>query len=105
MLRTPANLDRRSLDLHRLIAQRVQADPEALQRALSNIARWRAADPRGCAGWDEWERLLRAGLEPTLEAMLDEGSRGQFLRSCTPFTRELSARERAEFLKSWNATS
>ena len=105
MLRTPANLDRRSLDLHRLIARRVAADPEALQRALANIRRWRAGSPRGCAGWDEWERILQSGLSSALDAMLDEGERGQYLRSCTPFTRELSARERADFLKSWNASS
>lgn len=105
MLRTRANLDRRSLELHRLIARRVEADPQALQRALANIRRWRAGDRRGCAGWDEWERIVRAGLAATLDAMLDEGERGHYLRSCTPFTRELSARERADFLKSWNAIS
>jgi hypothetical protein len=104
MIRTPANLDRRSLELHRLIAHRVQSDPSALRRAAKNILRWRSIDPRGCPGWDEWERILDAGLAAAVEAMLDPGERGQYLRSCTPFTRVLSPRERAEFLKSWSAS-
>jgi hypothetical protein len=105
MLRTAANLDRRSLDLHRLIAQRVRGNPALLDQTKATLARWRAVDPRGCAGWDEWAATLESGLEATLEAMLDPGERGQYLRSCTPFTRVLAARERAEFLKSWNAIS
>jgi hypothetical protein len=105
MLRTAHNLDRRSLDLHKLIAQRLQVNPALLDQTKATLARWRAMDSRGCAGWDEWSAALDLGLEATLEAMLDPGERGQYLRSCTPFTRVLAARERAEFLKSWNASS
>lgn len=105
MLRTPDNLDRRSLDLHKLIARRVRADPAHLDSTRATLNRWRAADRRGCAGWDEWAAVLERGLEATLEAMLDESERGQYLRSCSPFTRVLPPKERAEFLKSWNATS
>jgi hypothetical protein len=105
MLRTACNLDRRSLDLHKLIAQRLRGNPALLDQTRATLARWRSMDARGCAGWDEWSAALDRGLDATLEAMLDEGERGQYLRSCTPFTRVLAARERAEFLKSWNATS
>jgi hypothetical protein len=105
MHRSPQWLDRRSLELHRLIAQRVRSDPRLLDQAKATLTRWQRLDARGCPGWDEWAGALAAGLQSTLEAMLDEGERGQYLRSCTPFTRVLTPRERNDFLRSWNANS
>jgi hypothetical protein len=105
MNRSADALDRRSLDLHRLIARHLDERPELLRTALKTLRRWRAGDPRGCAGWDEWESLIRQGLRPTTAAMLDPTERGQYLRSCTPFTRVLTPRERWDFLRRWNASS
>lgn len=105
MNRSPDALDRRSLDLHRLIAQRLGEHPELLCTALKTLRRWRAHDARGCVGWDEWESVIEQGLRPTTAAMLDPSERGQYLRSCTPFTRVLTPRERWDFLRRWNAIS
>lgn len=105
MDRSPANLDRRSLELHRLIAARLRERPDLLAMARNTLERWRRTDPRGCPGWDQWAAALDAGPGAALGLMLDPGERGQYLRSCTPFTRILSARERADFLRRWNAIS
>ena len=105
MPRTPQWLDQRSLEFHRRISEEFRRNPTHLQRARETLIRWKATDPRGCPGWDEWLRLLDQGEQATLVAMLDTGESGQYLRSCTPFTRVLSSRARAIFLKQWSANN
>lgn len=79
MDRTPYNLDRRSLELHRLIAQRIQVEPGKLQRARATLERWLAQDPRGCDGWRQWQAILDAGVGSAIEAMLADTDQGQYL--------------------------
>ena len=92
-------LDQRSLGLYRRISDEICRDPRHLARARANLTRWKANDPRGCPGWDEWPRILDQGRDATIAAMLDAGESGQYLRSCTPFTRVLPHHVRADFLK------
>jgi hypothetical protein len=105
MQRTPQWLDRRSLEFHRRIAEEIRRDPSHLERARQNLVRWKANDRRGCPGWDTWLSVLDQGVEATIATMLDAGERGQYLRSCTPFTRVLTPRSRADFLRQWSASS
>jgi hypothetical protein len=104
-IRTPRWLDRRSLEWHRRLSVELRKDPTHLQRARAVLLRWQSTDPRGCPGWDEWLALIDQGTDAAVDAMIDDGERGQYLRSCSPFTRVLPPRERALFFKQWSATS
>ncbi len=103
--RTPQWLDRRSLEFHRRIGEEIRRNPAHLDQARATLARWKAGDPRGCPGWDEWLRILDRGVQATVDALIDQGENGQYLRSCTPFTRVLPPRVRADFFRLWSATS
>jgi hypothetical protein len=52
-------LDQHSLMLHRLVADKVRANPALLDQAQATLRRWRAtASPRTFSYLDEWQRLF-----------------------------------------------
>ena len=87
--------DWRSLDLHRLVAERIRNDPDLLVRAAENIEHW------GRPGYEEWRAILAEGLEKVIEVMLGEGQDSARLRSSSPFVTLLSEDERAEVFTRW----
>lgn len=88
--------DWRSLRMHRLIAERLRANPEGvLSVARENIRRWSAV--RGAHQYSEWTGILDLGVEAVLEVLEAETHEGQRLRSSAPFTGILSHEERNSF--------
>lgn len=88
--------DRRSLALHRAIADRLRSEPDAtLARAHSVLARMRAANPQAHQLLDEWQLLLRRPLSALLPVLEDPSPWARELRHVTPFAGILSAAERA----------
>ena len=87
--------DWRSLEMHRLIATKLEADPSLLERARSNISRWK--NQRGeRPAYLEWEEILSSGMDRILQVLTSEDQASARLRSSTPFTGILSDTERIQ---------
>jgi len=93
--------DWRSLEMHRLIATKLEADPSLVERARSNISRWKSQ--RGLTpAYSEWEKILSSGMDRILHALTSEDQTSARLRSSTPFTGVLTEEERKEIYARWN---
>jgi hypothetical protein len=95
--------DWRSLEMHRLIATKLEADPSLLERARSNISRWK--NQRGMRpAYLEWEEILSSGMDRILRVLTSEDQASARLRSSTPFTGILSDAERIQLFSRWKDT-
>lgn len=89
--------ERRSIRLHRAVARRLLASPDAVvARARQNLAVMRRANDDGSAdGWlDEWERLLDGAVIDVAAVLVSTDERARDLRQVTPFSGVLTPRER-----------
>ena len=90
-------IDLVALDYHRLVAERLQTNPEAVLRdARENLQRWMPIHEG--SGSDlallEWQQLLNTKTITELIAIiLDDSDEGQRLRSSTPFAGYLTNEE------------
>ena len=90
-------IEQRILAQHRIIAQRLLADPEPIiQSAANNLRRWseRYGDDERPCWMEQWRQLLTAPptvIAHLLTARSEEANR---LRSSSPFAGVLSPRER-----------
>jgi transcriptional regulator with XRE-family HTH domain len=97
--------DRRSLALHRAIANRLEQDPETvLRRARRALTRMRAVASEGSQPLREWSVILDRPLEALVPVLTDPSPWARELRHVTPFAGVLSAAERAEVLRVFTAT-
>jgi hypothetical protein len=93
--------DWRSLEMHRLIATKLEADPPLIERARSNISRWK--NQRGeRPAYLEWEEILSSGMDRILHVLTSEDQASARLRSSTPFTGILSDAERKMIYTHWS---
>jgi len=96
--------DRRSLHLHRAIAERLQADPEAvLAQARRTLKRMRMRAASTSQPVREWAVLLDRPVEALLEVLTDPSPWARELRHVTPFAGVLTAAERSEVYASFAA--
>ncbi|MGB5533576.1 MAG: helix-turn-helix transcriptional regulator [Acidimicrobiia bacterium] len=87
--------DRRSLALHRAIADHLKAHPvETLDRARRNLTAMRTRNPQAAELFTEWDDILTRPVEAIVTAMLDPTLRARDLRKVTPFAGVLEPRER-----------
>lgn len=87
--------DWRSLEMHRLIATKLEADPSLVERARTNISRWKN-QRRLTPAYSEWEEILSSGMDRILHVLTSEDQASARLRSSTPFTCILSDTERIQ---------
>jgi len=93
----------RSLALHRMIADRLEADPEAvIERARVNLETMRLIAPAS-QPLREWAVLLDRPVSALIPVLLDHSPWGRELRHVTPFAGVLSVRERAEVIRAFAA--
>ena len=85
-----ALLDRRSLMMHRLIAERLRANPALLETARANMARWNCPE-RGW--WREWTAILEQPLDEILTILERDDEEGCRLRQSSPFAGILNPQE------------
>jgi hypothetical protein len=90
-------LDARSLALHTLIAGKLAADPDLIDRkVLPNIERFRRI--HSASGTEkllaEWEVAAKGGVSALLRLCIDPSERGQQLRQASPLTGILTPQER-----------
>jgi predicted DNA-binding protein len=91
-----ARIDRRSIAMHRAIAERLRKHPALLEKAKENIRRWRRQGANAhCL--DEWEAILAQGLDEVIRFLLSESEEAARLRHSTPFAGVLTPRERWKF--------
>lgn len=87
----------RSLALHRVLAARLLADPDAvMEKARRNLRTMRRANADGSARewFDEWERRLAGPVAGLVEAMVSHDQSARDLRQVTPFAGVLTDDER-----------
>ncbi len=78
----------KSLWLHRAVAGRLVADPDAvLDRAAKNLQRLQSVHPDGMAAmWlDRWRQVLEAGAEAVLDVLTSRSRDAAELRQNSPF--------------------
>ena len=89
------HVDRRSLEMARLVVEKIDADPSLFRVAHENLQRWSGV--RGGAlppCREEWKELLKRPWSQIREILLDESDEGQRLRSSHPFAGLVSEKER-----------
>jgi excisionase family DNA binding protein len=102
----PSREQERSLWLHRALLSHLLADPEGvMEKALGNVERWRSshrADGMTARYLDEWERVLRSGVDTVVEVMISPTPEACELRQNTPFSGVLPDETRQRILRAFN---
>lgn len=89
-------IDEISLELGRCTAARLRQQPELLQLAYRNLARWsclNANAPALLRCYAEWREILHHPLEEICQLLSSESEEARRLRQNSPFAGVLSARE------------
>jgi hypothetical protein len=89
-------IDEISLELGRRTAARLRQQPELLQVAHNNLARWskhNAAAPALLHCYAEWRELLKRPLEEICSVLTSDDENARRLRQNSPFAGVLNARE------------
>lgn len=95
-------LDRRSLDLHRLAVEKIRRDPALFEKVKATLARWRVTVSSTTQPYlAEWERLIADGMETCLAMAVEDSEHATALRKSSPFAGVLTNQERLAFLKAW----
>lgn len=84
-------LDERSLALHKLVAEKLKADPSLIQIAKSNLQRWGTTDRPAL---EEWGKLLNNGISYIVGLLQERSENATRLRQSSPFAGILSEDER-----------
>jgi hypothetical protein len=96
-------LDERSLALHRLIAQKLQAAPALLERARDNLRRWQQAKPIPSPALTEWEHIMSNPVDEVVAFLVERSERATRLRQSSPFCGILTEAERRAVYESYSA--
>lgn len=87
--------DRRSLELHRAIADKLAAEPASvLRKARRNVAHMMLSNPGAKEMLKEWRRVLTLPTSDLIDLLLDPRPRARELRHVSPFAGVLSSNER-----------
>jgi hypothetical protein len=87
-------IDRRSLAMHRAIAEKLRNDPSLIAIAFDNLDRWSRAEGRSQPYWDAWREILHRPLPEILALLAEESERMTAMRQATPFAGVLEPKER-----------
>jgi hypothetical protein len=93
-LRGHERINRRSLALHRAIAEKLRDRPELIDIGRDNLERWSRLSDRPQPYWDAWREILNRPLPEILLVLVDESERMTAMRQMTPFPGVLDPRER-----------
>jgi DNA-directed RNA polymerase specialized sigma subunit len=96
-------IDRRSLELNRLVAEKIRRQPELMDLVRGRLDRT-LSEPRlseSCKdALREWQVILSThSLNEVLEILTEDSDEGQRLRQSTPFTGILNQRERLDVFR------
>lgn len=95
-------VDERSLAMHRLIARKLLADPELLNKARHNVRRWQSAEGSPLTTFREWQTILDGSVEQVAQLLVARSETATRLRQSSPFTGILSEMERQTIYESYS---
>jgi hypothetical protein len=102
---TPAEVDARSLALHKAAARRLREDPARFAQVKATLERWlRQVDPASRPLLQTWQVLVDQGLEACLAVAEEASERGQTLRQASPLAGVLEPWERFQVLRETRPT-
>ncbi|MES2705417.1 MAG: hypothetical protein V4726_02330 [Verrucomicrobiota bacterium] len=85
------DIDRRSLMMHRIIAQRLRAQPELIVVAQTNMSRWNCPERDW---WREWSEILATQSVEEIASLIElETEDACRMRQSAPFAGILSPKE------------
>ena len=93
-------LDERSLALHRLVAEKVLADPALLDKARGNVRRWQESHDSPSLALVEWEQILTGTPDQVARFLAERSEKATRLRQSSPFTGILTEPERLAIYES-----
>jgi hypothetical protein len=100
-------IDERSLEMHRVVARELRADPSKLDQVVAWIEKFLADPDYSVHSKDaltEWLDLMRTrGLPGVLAALEDRSEEGQRMRQSSPFAVIMPQDERREILAKYEA--
>ena len=88
------HIDKRSLEMARIVVERIDADPSLVGIACENLERWRQHQGKLGLADREWSAILNRPWAEIREILLDDSEEGQRLRSSHPFRGIVSKEER-----------
>ena len=99
-MRSPRELDLRSLRFHQLVAAKIRADPSLFMVTKSPLEhKLASASPSSLVYLVQWARIFDRGLEEALAIAVEDSEQGQVLRSASPFAGVLTQEERLGLLQ------
>lgn len=103
--RTHEWIDQRSLALDQAIADKLQQQPELLEKARANLQRWiQQQQPAVPSVFREWQRILDTWtIENILDLLRSSNQEARRLRQSSPFCGILSQEERIAIFKAYEA--
>jgi hypothetical protein len=97
-------IEARSLALHCLIARRLHANPELIEKARASLRRWKQRFGANLpAYFAEWEHVLAQPLPDVLAFITSTSAEAARLRQSTPFAGFLSPGERKRVYDAFRA--
>ncbi|MGH8251688.1 MAG: hypothetical protein ACREVI_13515 [Steroidobacteraceae bacterium] len=88
-------IESRSLAMHALIVRKIERNPELLEVAHRNIARWATRYAEPAPAWlDEWREILLRPWPEIAFLLTEQSENAARLRQSTPFAGVLTPRER-----------
>lgn len=95
-------LDERSLALHRLVAEKLTANPQLVEQARENVCRWQAANGSPSPALAEWQQILAGPFEHITLLLVERSERATRLRQSSPFAGLLTDAERRTIYESYS---
>lgn len=96
------NSDFRSLEIHKLIAKKIEKEPYLVKKAIANIDNWKKNNKNPQPYLDEWVTHIDKGLEHLLMFLVSETDEAQRLRSSSPFVGIITKDERVKIFKKFS---
>jgi len=97
-----SRLDERSLALHQLVAEKVQASPALLDKARENVRRWQEASGSVSPALAEWAQILASPTSRVVALLTERSERAIRLRQSSPFAGILTGDERRAVYESYS---
>jgi hypothetical protein len=97
-----SRVDARSLAMHRLVAEKLRADPALLDQARENLRRWQNADGSPSHTLAEWANVLHGPAAHVARFLEEWSERASRLRQSSPFAGVLTEAERQTIYESYS---
>ncbi len=95
-------IDERSLAMHRLVAEKVRANPALLNEARDTLRRWQQMEGSPVLTLSEWEDILNGPPAQVAEFLEERSERANRLRQSSPFAGFLREDERRAIYESYS---